>query len=591
MVAALLLLGCASLSSDTLHVLRIVRRRAGPRLAPPGAAADAAPGGANATWGGFYLSDLLDNLGLRHSFDAEDDASIALAEDGDEEGERGVAAEEDEGKGGSGGDSEHVGAGGPPAGPVNETSIVDAPSEERAEAAAAGDEEDDAAQEEEGGAQQRSSGRDRGPAGRSPRPAAGAGARSRKPARASRRPPARERAGGSSAAAGSAAPVAATTTTAAAAVAAAGASGGGGGGGSGVNLVRDAYEAQLRRLLAAPPARRRYLRIVPLSGWGNKIRALSSGLKLALAMDRIALVDTPTMAPFYGPLFELPARPWFARDVRRLVRADTARWPHVEMRSPSKRNRAARCWVARRSLSACVDTSAQVLSYASYFHVDALIHDTPELARELQAKLGAPLPPAPAYDAASLAWLLPALSARMAAHVAAVESSLRWRDYALVVGLHMRVFVDYWRRRVSVERIAPAFWRCVRGRVAALQAARGVAPGAPNGTLVFVASDLPASRQLAVAQLQGLADVRSAPARGFVHTETKRDWGGLSLVLTDWWLLGEADLLIGTDLSTFAPTAAMRRRVPLVLTSMKPPGKGRRHKCAALVGNNLGTDS
>ena len=352
------------------------------------------------------------------------------------------------------------------------------------------------------------------------------------------------------------------------------------------NIVRDAYRAHLKVLLALPESDRQYLRVTPLSGWGNKIRALSSALKLALATERILLVDTKTMSPFYGPMFRQPFRPWFAtRRLRQLIAS--RKWPHIEMRSPVKRNAAAKCWVAKKSLSQCVDMSSKVLSYASYFNMDSLIEQTQELRAVLERKLGSPLPAHPVYDQASINALLPRLSTRLEGHIASVKGMMEWDQYALKVGLHLRVFVDYSKRRVSVDRINPFFWRCVGDHVRRLQRENHLPGDSGNSTLVFVASDLSAAREAAKRALAGIADVKSAPVKGFIHTETRKDFHALSLVMTDWWLLGEADLLVGTDLSTFSPTAAMRRRVPLVLGSMK---KGKR-KCRLKVDNDLGTDT
>jgi hypothetical protein len=148
---------------------------------------------------------------------------------------------------------------------------------------------------------------------------------------------------------------------------------------------------------------------------------------------------------------------------------------------------------------------------------------------------------------------------------------------------------------VSVSRIDPGWWECASRHIARLQAERRVPP---NATLVYVASDLPAAVRAAKEALAGVAVVASAPSvTRFVHTETKKDFAGLATVMTDWWLLGQADLLVGTELSTFSPTAAMRRGIPLVLGSMKPRGRrrGRRAppppKCDLKSSNDLGTDA
>lgn len=457
-VALLLVLTGALLKSDARQTLRL---RAWVKTRPAGELANGtARGGGDGE--SYFLGDLLSGLGLlgdeedvaggdgkSAGGDGKSAGADALEEGADDAADSGAAAEEagstaaaSAGDGASS-DGGNAAAGGgkaaqlspPPV--VAEADIVDTGGEDAAEEEADEDDEDEEAQ---GG------GSEAAPtvAPIAGKPAAAAAV----PSTAARVPPApaagmgsqqpptrpqgrRRRERGSAGGAGAAA------------------SGGGGGGGSEEpNMVVRAYRAQLRRLLALPPEQRRYLRVTPMSGWGNKIRALSSALKLALATDRICLVDARTMAPFYGPMFDLPFRPWFARHVPTLGGgkgkhggAGGTGWPHIEMRSPVKRNRPAKCWAEKRSLSACVDMSAQVVSYASYYNMDGLIQDTPELRAGLEAKLGSPLPSHRAYDLASLPALLPRLSRRLARHVADTQAALRWGDYRLVVGLHMRVFV------------------------------------------------------------------------------------------------------------------------------------------------------
>ena len=175
------------------------------------------------------------------------------------------------------------------------------------------------------------------------------------------------------------------------------------------------------------------------------------------------------------------------------------------------------------------------------------------------------------------ATLLPRAVRGLHSSLEGTKADLKWDAHRLHVGLHMRVFVDYAKRRVAVSRIKPAFWTCVAAHVRALQAARGVAA---NETLIFVASDLAAARPKAKEALGGLGTVRwNGRGGGFQHTETRRDAAALRSVMTDWLLLSASDAVIGTDLSTFGPTAAVHGGVSLALASMKP---GRRERCAAV---------
>ena len=146
---------------------------------------------------------------------------------------------------------------------------------------------------------------------------------------------------------------------------------------------------------------------------------------------------------------------------------------------------------------------------------------------------------------------------------------------------------------MSVPKISGEFWDCIALHVRRLQQLKGASV---NETLLFVASDMRHARTAAISALAPLGRVAEAPAGGgrgdgFVHTETTRDFKGVASVLTDWWLLGETHLLIGTELSTFSPTAAVRTGVPLVLSSMKAKRRGAvQHKCSLKTKNTLGIE-
>ena len=385
------------------------------------------------------------------------------------------------------------------------------------------------------------------------------------------------------------------------------------------NPVFSAYATQLAKLMAAPEAERRYVIARPLSGWGNKIRVVATAMQLALALDRILLVDASLMGPFYGPIFRAPHTPWLTRDVQGGLDAVMARGAvRLILKSPHKTNAAMRCWMSTHRLSSCLrvarvvaggtgaaaDGGVTVLIFEGYFNGDRHVHADTELMAPLRAALPALIPAAVLplsagghnarfspdarvkLDQLMLQSLLPAPSRRLQLEVRNARVALRWDAAMLHIGVHMRVFVDYLRRKVSPSAIAPAYWSCVERHVKAAQTALGVAP---NTTLIFIASDTMAVRPRARAALSHLGRVEWVPppargGRGFVHTEKRRDASSLAQVMTDWVLLSESDALIGTDLSTFGPAAAVKGGIPLALASMKRGGK-----CGRMERPHLGT--
>ena len=362
------------------------------------------------------------------------------------------------------------------------------------------------------------------------------------------------------------------------------------------NPVYTAYGAMLVRLMELPPAKRRYVVAQPLSGWGNKIRVVATGLQLALALDRILVLDDQLMRPFFGPLFAVPHAPWFASQIDGALTAGAAR---IVLKSPHKRNDVMNCWAAKHSLAHCIKRlpDARALVFQGYFNGDGYIRQDEELALGLRDAL-APyfqpseqqrlfvLPHRHVVDTWASQALLPRTKRGLRASVDDAKADMQWGKYSLHVGVHLRVFVDYAKRRVSVRNINPGFWSCVMRQVAALQASQGVGP---NETLIFVASDLPAARPHSREALQSVGTVKwNGHVRGFKHTESKRDAAALETVMTDWLLLSETDLIVGTDLSTFGPAAAIHGGAPLVLSSMKKTGRGAR-MCTEVPEPHYGT--
>ena len=343
------------------------------------------------------------------------------------------------------------------------------------------------------------------------------------------------------------------------------------------NPVYVAYGRMLARALAAPTGIRRYVRVQPLSGWGNKLRVLCSGLKLALATGRILLLDDRIMRRFVGPLFFPPFKPLFERDISSLqvVGGDAATRAAGTVQLTSKRNSAVECWARSHDLIACVTPKSgltpRLLTLVGYYSGDKLIDSSPSLVAGIEAQLGTPLPPRTAWDGWALNALLPAPTGRLSKALASAKKDVGWDGAQLRVGVHMRLFVDYWRRKVKPDKIVDSFWACIATHVSAAQAATGATPA---NTLIYVASDVGSVRPVAAKKLGpaglGLGRVVWAgPAKGFVHSETKKNPGDLATVMTDWWLLSETHLLFGTSLSTFGPAAAVKGGQPFVLAEMK----------------------
>ena len=359
------------------------------------------------------------------------------------------------------------------------------------------------------------------------------------------------------------------------------------------NTPARAYAAILASQLARPPEERSYLLVRAESGWGNKVRALIAGFKLAIATNRIMLVDDAFIRPIYPDLFHSPFNPWLASSIapRRPgsrgsladSTGDVAAWlaSTSSVRALVWRNKHGNedfaCWVRRRALGSCVPPSqTHILILETNQPMSELVVRSHDLRPALEAALvqgggsGAALLAKPSlFDRMCYAALFGMPSRGLTAAISAAKSTLHWDSYAVHVGVHVRLFVDsrVWRMRSA--KIRPGFWECVRRSIEATQAAVGM-PHSPNSTLIFIASDKPAARASFAEKMAAWGVVRwYKPVGAFVNTRDNHEVDAIRNIIVDWTLLSDADSVVGTLGSSFTTAAALRSAIPRIVGSLR----------------------
>jgi hypothetical protein len=389
------------------------------------------------------------------------------------------------------------------------------------------------------------------------------------------------------------------------------------------NPLARAYAAVLAEQLARPAPQRRYVVCRPVSGLGNKVRALYVCLAVALQQRRALLVDDDFIAPLYPQVFPSPASPWLLSQVP-VVQAAVAAHEAADRTTPGSggggggaaaptaapapaalsiahfyhrnkdRSRLWACWEETAQLAGCGDADA----------ADVVIIETNQGARRAQQAALLPALQALARDptgggggsrGASIPpqllkrWLFWALFPRpgrsVGRAVAHAKAAWRWGAptaaappppsqtaaapvaYPLVVGLHIRLFTDARRWHTQWNKIAPGYWTCVEKRVREAQAAAGVPP---NRTLLFIAAAKPQARSWAARKLRHVAGSARwyNPAATFVNSRDSRSARALRTIVADWSLLSDAHLIIGTTRSSFAPAAGTRSGSTVVVASL-----------------------
>ena len=113
-------------------------------------------------------------------------------------------------------------------------------------------------------------------------------------------------------------------------------------------------------------------------------------------------------------------------------------------------------------------------------------------------------------------------------------------------------------------------YRCLKTVLAEWRSQWAVSPAE---TLIYVASDEPSLRRNAMHELQedGFVTYDMRHHDEFTQTDTLTDPVAWGRVLSEWWLLGEQDYLIGSG-TTFSVFAGMRTNTPtLAFTAFGAP--------------------
>ena len=380
------------------------------------------------------------------------------------------------------------------------------------------------------------------------------------------------------------------------------------------NPLFKAYEAVLNEQLHLPERQRRYIVGRPVSGLGNKLRALYLVMSLALQQRRILLLDDDFIVPLYPHVFPSPFKPWLASDVR-WVKAELAQHDLRDRGKPvhtSSNTSVAHFFHRNKDKSrewSCWEKAGVIVACGGGQDTQIIVIETNQPAAEsLLATITADLEKIAAAQSASAAGpvagptgtvalrrylyytLFPAPGHGLRRAIAKAKKGMGWEDpssatgsssngkqiaiapissaekYKLVVGIHMRLFVDAKTWHTEWGKIAPGYWRCVTKTISDAQAEYGATKG---DTLVYIASDKPAARPWAARKLNNLATVRwHNPSSTFVNSRDSQSADALRTIVTDWTLLSDAHVIIGSAKSSFATAAGSRSGSRVVVASL-----------------------
>ena len=346
-----------------------------------------------------------------------------------------------------------------------------------------------------------------------------------------------------------------------------------------------AYAALLARVGALPPTDRRYLVIHPTSGssgLGNKLHALSSALLIALCTDRVLLLGhglSGTIPSLFSPRF----RPLFVDDepLVALLKPDSGAnrtaadldigprgWPLLRDINGG-RNTIAKCMYAAHGVGDCLGSTPPILlEMVSNQPVDALFFTAegeltgPDMEL-IAARLGL-TPTRSWWRVLATRTLFASMNDKLSAAITETQRAVGWAAAPAHglrrVGVHTRLFVDVNKADpVNGMKLDPAYWGCV---IDAIASASGGGAAQQPPLIIYYATDTMRTRDEAVARLGHLGRVVWSPnVTAFTHT------GGGSVeksipALTDWWMLGEGDAIVGSFESTFSLTSSYRRGIP-----------------------------
>ena len=363
------------------------------------------------------------------------------------------------------------------------------------------------------------------------------------------------------------------------------------------NAITEAYEAVLDRALDLPAEERRYIIIRTSGSWGSWVRALATGMQLAIALDRVLVLDS-AFASVYGSQLVKPFSPWLitdaANDMAGLEDGDEGE-VLVSLREAGRGD----CWYVSHSLRDCAGVwrnsngdgggAPRLVLLSGPMDGGALVQTDTELRSALVSALPGILSrPSQSnentgvdddptlrieLDSQTMTAVLPAPSKTLAATIERVRASLRWGDAQLRVGVHIR----------GTRAASSSFWSCIERHVQVAQAALSVSSEA---TLIVVTSDAAAARSRAKSALGDVGRVvwpaKAAARNGEAETSTDAI-DDHEATLIDWWLLADTHLVVGAERSTFALTAAVRGGAPYASASMTRQANGGAARCGRLA--------
>lgn len=330
--------------------------------------------------------------------------------------------------------------------------------------------------------------------------------------------------------------------------------------------IGDTYGAMVDDILQQPPQQRRYLLLKPTGGWGNKLRAIIGALHVALLQRRILLLDAGSVG-WIRAYFTPPVTPLYTNEAA-LGSAERNAWSSSPLRLE-----------CLEKDSQCSDE--RIVTVAAHFTLQHTLWRNNAAIYALN-RMGVPIG---RYDVSVqvLEWLLARPTARLLEAVADVKRAVDWHACALRVGMHFRSCIDCGKenRHQRGDDMSQTTFSCARQAVTAWQARALGADATPEQrraqTCVYFAVDDVAGgwRDEAQQQLGDTASIVWHPrVTAFRNSAATSSLDDLDVIVSEWFMLGEAHFVFGTD-TTFHQFAAMRTNAESMSTHMLRDGSKR----------------
>lgn len=153
-----------------------------------------------------------------------------------------------------------------------------------------------------------------------------------------------------------------------------------------------------------------------------------------------------------------------------------------------------------------------------------------------------------------------------------LKQEISWENYDLYFALHLRTCVDCGNKP---DEFVHDILACIKKQVETEERAYWRKKGCSPRSVLYVATDSPTHVPMVADGLRGVIDVVSHPnATTFVHTNKENKFEELLIPMSDWWMLGEADVAFSgmvqkNYISTFFTSAVGRKKTRTIVVANK----------------------